>query len=82
MMALTVYKRLTQPVFGPDGSVTGQPGDLIAADAPLDPAARYEYAVLEDGDPDPEAPAEAPAAAARHATVKPDAAAGKGTAHK
>lgn len=77
MMARVVYRRLTQPVFNPDGSVAHQPGDLISYDAPLDPAVRYEDAVIDEPDPEP-----APEAPARHATVKAEPAQGKGAAHK
>ena len=77
MMARVVYKRLTQPVFGPDGNAVHQPGDLIAYDAPLDSAARYEDAVIDEPDPEP-----APEVPVRHATVKAEPAQGKGAAHK
>lgn len=77
-MARVMYKRLTQPVFDAVGNQVHAPGDLIAEDAPLDPAVRYEDVAVDE--PDPPAPEEPPAP--RHATVKPEPAAGKGAAHK
>lgn len=78
-MARKMYRRLTQPVFDGRGDVVHQPGDLIAADAPMDPAVRYED--VEVDEPDPVPAADAPAAP-RHATVKAEPAQGKGAAHK
>ena len=79
-MARKIYRRLTWPVFDEGGNQVHAPGDVFPADAPLDPAARYETFEVDEPDPEPEPPAKAPAR--QSATVRPEPAAGKGAAHK
>ncbi len=87
-MARKMYKRLTWPVFDEHGDVVHDSGELIAADAPLDPAARYEDVEVEVPDPEPEpepppaVPSDAPPKSGRrHATVQAQPAQGGGQAH-
>ncbi len=86
-MARKMYRRLTWPVFDGDGNQVHAPGELIAADAPLDPAARYEDVEVEVPGPAPEEPPPAvpsdapPKSGRRHATVQAQPAEGGGQAH-
>ena len=77
LMAVKRVKVITSSVYGPDGSEVIPPGTVFSEDVPLPPEVRYRVEEITIPDPEP-APAVKPV---RHATVRPDAAAGKGSAH-
>jgi hypothetical protein len=81
---MAFVKEITSAVFDEHGNEAMPPGTRVPWDAELPPDVRWRPVEVPDPEPAPAPAAEVPpkAAPARHATVKAEAAEGKGTAHK